>query len=178
MAPDYVRVYNKARPDGRVFTIEWSAAEHMAIFRDLILNFSEKQLAEEAIPITHEQVSDDTLAKMLEWAVEHKDVPKPSDDEPHIRDSGMITPTDWENKYFDDISEQILFELLLLTDYLEVKRLYELACRIVGAMTRGKTAKEIREIFNIENDFGPEESEMIRKETEFAYERDAEENAS
>ncbi|PHT36447.1 SCF ubiquitin ligase complex protein SKP1a [Capsicum baccatum] len=42
-------------------------------------------------------------------------------------------------------------------NYLNIKSLLDLTCQIVANMIKGKTPKEIRKIFNIENDFTPEE---------------------
>jgi len=40
-------------------------------------------------------------------------------------------------------------------------------------MIKGKTPDEIRETFNITNDFTPEEEEQIRRENEWAEDRDS-----
>jgi S-phase kinase-associated protein 1 len=37
-------------------------------------------------------------------------------------------------------------------------------------MMKGKSIEEIRELFNIENDFTPEEEEQIREENKWAEE--------
>jgi S-phase kinase-associated protein 1 len=37
-------------------------------------------------------------------------------------------------------------------------------------MIKGKTSEEIRETFNIVNDFSPEEEEEIRRENQWAFE--------
>jgi S-phase kinase-associated protein 1 len=37
-------------------------------------------------------------------------------------------------------------------------------------MIKGKTPEEIRKIFNIENDFTPEEEEEVRRENQWAFE--------
>jgi S-phase kinase-associated protein 1 len=36
-------------------------------------------------------------------------------------------------------------------------------------MIKGKTSEEIRQTFNIANDFSPEEEEEIRKENQWAF---------
>lgn len=38
-------------------------------------------------------------------------------------------------------------------------------------MIKGKTPEEIRRLFNIQNDFSPEEEAQIRKENEWAEDR-------
>jgi len=40
----------------------------------------------------------------------------------------------------------------------------------VASLIRGKSVEEIRKMFNIQNDFTPEEEERIRKENQWAEE--------
>jgi hypothetical protein len=51
-------------------------------------------------------------------------------------------------------------------------------CKIVANMIKGKSPEEIRRTFNIQNDFTPEEEEQIRRENEWAEDRDAEPSIS
>ncbi|KAI4305643.1 hypothetical protein L6164_028998 [Bauhinia variegata] len=47
----------------------------------------------------------------------------------------------------------MLYELIMAAYHLNVKGLYDLTCRAVANMIKGKTTKEIRTILNIKNDF-------------------------
>jgi S-phase kinase-associated protein 1 len=40
----------------------------------------------------------------------------------------------------------------------------------VADMMKGKSVEEIRKMFNIKNDFTPEEEEEVRKENQWAFE--------
>jgi len=53
-------------------------------------------------------------------------------------------------------------------NYLNIKGLLDLTCQTVADMMKGKTPEEIREIFNIKNDFTKEEDE-IRRENQWAF---------
>ncbi|KAL4616228.1 hypothetical protein ACB092_07G183600 [Castanea dentata] len=53
--------------------------------------------------------------------------------------------------------------LSLAANYLNIKGLLDLTCQTVADMINRKTSEQIREKFNIENDFTPEEYERIRK---------------
>jgi len=64
----------------------------------------------------------------------------------------------------------ILWKISLLTfgfvqaaNYLNINNHLDLACQAVADMITGKTPEEIRKIFNIKNDFTPEEEELRRK---------------
>lgn len=63
--------------------------------------------------------------------------------------------------------QELLFDLIQAANYMDIKPLLELTCAKVASMMKGKTAEEIRELFNIENDFTPEEKEAIRQEQEW-----------
>jgi len=42
-------------------------------------------------------------------------------------------------------------------------------CQAAADMIKGKTPDEIRKIFNIKNDFTPEEEEEIRRDNQWAF---------
>ena len=74
--------------------------------------------------------------------------------------------TPWDKK-FCDVDQSTLFELILAANYLDIKDLLDVTCTSVANMLKGKTPDEIRSMFNIKNDFTPEEEEQIRKENEW-----------
>lgn len=55
-------------------------------------------------------------------------------------------------------------------NYLNIKGLLDLGCHIVADMMRDKSVEEIREIFNIKNDYTPEEEAAVRAENSWAFE--------
>lgn len=63
-----------------------------------------------------------------------------------------------------------MFEIILAANYLDIKPLLDLGCRTVAGMMKGKSAEEIRKLFNIKNDFTAEEEAQIRRENEWAEE--------
>lgn len=54
-------------------------------------------------------------------------------------------------------------------NYLDIKNLIDLTCQTLANMMIGKSPEEIRQMYNIENDFTPEEEEEIRKENRWAF---------
>ena len=77
--------------------------------------------------------------------------------------------SDWDAN-FVDIEQEILFELILAANYMDIKSLLDLACAKVASMIKGKTPQEIRDTFNIVNDFTPEEEAQIREENKWCEE--------
>lgn len=60
-----------------------------------------------------------------------------------------------------------LIDLTLAANYLDVGRLYDVTCKTISNMLKGKSADEIRKQFVIENDFTAEQKEEIRKQNEW-----------
>jgi S-phase kinase-associated protein 1 len=106
------------------------------------------------IPLS--EVKGDTLSKIVEWCKYQHD----KMDQSNVNQN-EITP--WEND-FCNIKQEQLFNIILAANYLNIKKLVKLACKVVANMIMGKTPDEIRKTFNIKNDFTPEEEEEIRKE--------------
>ncbi|CAN6183737.1 unnamed protein product [Urochloa humidicola] len=79
-----------------------------------------------------------------------------------------------ELKAFDDAFVDVdsiatLFDIILAANYLDIKGLLDITCQKVADTIKDKQPEEIRKIFNIKNDFTPEEEEEVRRENEWAF---------
>ncbi|CAN0899797.1 SKP1-like protein 11 [Linum grandiflorum] len=70
----------------------------------------------------------------------------------------------------------MLFDLILVyplslkaADYLNIKELLDLTCQKAAHIISETTTKEMRNIFNIKNNFTPKEEANIRIENRWAY---------
>ncbi|KAK9284225.1 hypothetical protein L1049_023394 [Liquidambar formosana] len=61
-------------------------------------------------------------------------------------------------------------ELILAANYLNIKDLLDFLNQTVADLIANKSVEFVREFFNIENDFTPEEEKEIRKEYAWAFE--------
>lgn len=57
------------------------------------------------------------------------------------------------------------------SNFLNIPGLLWLATREIAYMIKGKTAEEVRTLFNIENDWTPEELEAVRRENQWCEEK-------
>ena len=71
---------------------------------------------------------------------------------------------------FIKIDQDTLFELILAANYMDIKPLLDLTCAAVASQIKGKSPEEIRKIFNIVNDFTPEEEAQVREENKWCEE--------
>ena len=71
---------------------------------------------------------------------------------------------------FVNIEQELLFELILAANYMDIKSLLDLTCAKVASMIKDKTPEQIRETFNITNDFTPEEEARVREENKWCEE--------
>jgi len=70
----------------------------------------------------------------------------------------------------DEKQHEVLIDVIMAANFLNVKDLLDLTCASVASMIKGKTPEQIRALFNIENDFTPEEEEKIREENRWCEE--------
>ncbi|XP_028763326.1 SKP1-like protein 1B [Neltuma alba] len=112
-----------------------------------------------------EKVSTEILVKVIEYCQKHADheaVAKANGS--GASDSKAEELNKWGAEFMKVDVEDRLFHSLMAANYLEIKGLFDLACQTVADLIKGKTLKQIRKIFNLKNDFTPEEEERLRRQ--------------
>ncbi|KAK8850555.1 hypothetical protein IAR55_004473 [Kwoniella newhampshirensis] len=153
--------------DDEQFTVEKVVAERSAMIKSMMEDLGDQ----EGMPIPLPNVSSSVLTKILEYCDHHKNEPLPAPDVNDADDSRRKTSEigEWDARWIQ-VDQEMLFEIILAANYLDIKPLLDVGCKTVANMIKGKTPEEIRKLFNITNDFTPEEEEQIRKENEWAEE--------
>ena len=122
-----------------------------------ILDDREEDEEDEPVPIPN--VKEETLNKVIIFCEKHIEDPLPEIEKPLRTNKLSDVVPEFYGKFIEEFEVEKLYEMILASNYLDIKDLLELACAQTAAIMRGKTIPEIREIFNIENDFTPEEEE-------------------
>ncbi|KAF5766809.1 putative S-phase kinase-associated protein [Helianthus annuus] len=143
--------------DGETFEIE----EVVALESQTIKHMIEDDCANTTIPLPN--VTGKIMSMVVEYCKKHV----------QSTNTKGKTVVDDDLKAFDsefvNVDQDTLFDLILAANYLNIKSLLDLTCKTVADMVKGKTTKEIRKMFNIKNDFTPEEEEQVRHENEWAF---------
>ena len=109
------------------------------------------------------------LEKIIEYCTQIHNNSPPEIDKP-LRSNNLGDVVNEWYANFVNIDQETLFELILAANYMDIKSLLELCCAKVASLIKGMTIPEIRAMFNIENDFTPEEEAQIMDENKWAEE--------
>ncbi|KAI4305644.1 hypothetical protein L6164_028999 [Bauhinia variegata] len=139
--------------DGEAFEVEEAVAMQSVTVKNLI------ELGCTGNTVTLANVGSGVLSKVIEYCKKHVESGNSAKDD--FRD--------WDKKFME-VDLDMLYDLTMAANYLDIKSLYDLTCQTVANMIKGKTADEIRETFNIENDFTPEDEEKIQMENQWVFE--------
>ncbi|OVA04037.1 SKP1 component [Macleaya cordata] len=132
--------------------------EAVALETQTIKHMIENCCADNGIPLPN--VTCNILAKVIEYCKKHVETSSNEEDEDLKA---------WDAE-FVNVDQGTLFDLKLAANYLDIKNLLDLTCQTVADMIKGKTPEEIRQTFNIVNDFTPEEEEEVHRENQWAFE--------
>ncbi|PAN14372.1 hypothetical protein PAHAL_2G404800 [Panicum hallii] len=129
--------------------------EAVATLSQTIRHMIEDGCTDGGVPLPN--VTGRILAKVLEYCNKHA----------AASDKDELEKFD---KAFVDIDDQAtLFDLVMAANYLDIRGMLDLTCQTIADMIKGKSVEEIRETFNIKNDFTPEEEAEIRRENQWAF---------
>jgi len=152
--------------DNEEFEIEKAVATRSVLIKNMLEDIGDS--GEHPIPLPN--VSSNVLKKVLEWCEHHKMDPEVPAEEEESSRKKTIDISEWDSKFIQ-VDQEMLFEIILAANYLDIKPLLDVGCKTVANMIKGKQPEEIRKLFNITNDFTPEEEEQIRRENEWAEDR-------
>ncbi|CAH6723103.1 suppressor of kinetochore protein 1 [[Candida] jaroonii] len=153
--------------DGEKFPTDPKVAEKSILIKNMIVDLSPDGLEEDfEIPVPNVRAT--VLQKVLDWCEHHKNTIFPEDED---EDTKKTTPVDEWDRNFLKVDQEMLYEIISAANYLNIKPLLDAGCKTVAEMIRNKSPEELRKIFNIVNDFTPEEEAAIRRENEWAEDR-------
>ncbi len=129
--------------------------------------------SEESVPVNLEKISVTILDKIIEYLVYHIDDPieeKDSDDEDYNDTKRSDDISEWDRKFMSDIEKnrEMLFDLIEAANFLHIKGLLDLGCKTAANQIKGKSAEEVRQLWNIKCDLTPEEIQKIKEENAWA----------
>ncbi|KFK35110.1 hypothetical protein AALP_AA5G237300 [Arabis alpina] len=151
--------------DGESFEVD----EAVALQSQTIKHMIEDDCAGDGIPLPN--VTGKILAKVVEYCKKHVEVEAEGGDKDVYgskeEDEALKT---WDTEFAKTDDQATLFEIILAANYLNIGGLLDLMCKTVADMMRGKTPEEMRTLFNIKNDYTPEEEAEVRRENAWAFE--------
>ena len=113
---------------------------------------------------------DSSILKKVKEYLEHYKDKEPLEIERPLPSNNFKECVDEWDYNFTDIGLDIIFELILASNYLDIKSLLELGSAKISSILKGKTTEELKNIFNITNDFTPEEEQQIIEENKWCME--------
>ena len=140
-----------------------------AAMRSTLIKDSIQDCRDDIIEFTANNVKGNILKKIVEYLEHYKDT-EPKEIERPLPSQNFKECVDEFDFNFTEIDLDMLFEIILASNYLDIKPLQELASAKVASILKGKTTEEIRRTFNITNEFTPEEEQQIIEENKWCME--------
>lgn len=137
--------------DKQKFELNAKAGEKSGLLKNLIADYEENK----DIPLP--DIKAEILKKIVEYLNHYKDI------EPKEIPKPLPTPNlgefvdEWDITFINGIELEKVFDLINAANYMDIKPLLDLSCAKIASLMKGKTAEEIRAMFNIECDLSPEE---------------------
>eukprot|EP00762_Andalucia_godoyi_P003615 ANDGO_00749.mRNA.1 E3 ubiquitin ligase complex SCF subunit sconC len=150
--------------DGKSFETTRKACLMSELLRGLLEELPEDGEVE-PIPVT--EVASSVLPRIISFMEYHADNPMPEIEKP-LRTTVDDVVGDFDRE-FVNVDDETLFRTVLGANYLTIDPLLDLTCAKIATLLKNKTPEEIRQRFNIENDFSPEEEARLREEYRWAF---------
>jgi len=114
-------------------------------------------------PVKLTTISSSILKKVIQFCTHIKDNPAPELQRPIITDdfNSLVSPFFID---FFNVDKQELYGLAAAGNHLSIKSLLNLSCAKIAASLKGMDSEMMRDYFQIQKDFTPEEESIIEEE--------------
>jgi len=146
--------------DGEKMQISAKAAQRSQLVKGIIEDYPD----DAEVPLNN--VKSGILKKIKEYLEHYQDSDPKEIERPLASQNYQDCVEAWDFEFIN-IELDTIFEIILAANYMDIKPLLELASSKIASIIKGKTPEEIRKIFNIQNDFTPEEEQQIRDENQW-----------
>mmetsp|Transcript_26909 Transcript_26909/g.48542 ORF Transcript_26909/g.48542 Transcript_26909/m.48542 type:complete len:167 (+) Transcript_26909:181-681(+) len=132
----------------------------------VVTTLGEDDDEEDMVEIPLPNVKATVLAKVIEYCTHYKQVESMTSITTPLKSNRIEEIVQEWYADFVNVDQTLLFELVTAANFMDIKALLDLTCLAVSVLIKGKSAEEIRRIFNISNDFSPEEEDdqVVREE--------------
>ncbi|EGT57515.1 hypothetical protein CAEBREN_14798 [Caenorhabditis brenneri] len=132
--------------DDQRFEISNEAIKMSATLQNILQGVESGNM--KCLPI--QSVNGKVLELIVKWCEHHKHLDEidPLD----LANPKNLKMDEWDVKFFDGMEDMVLFELINAVNFLDIKKLFVYACRIVSDMAKGLTSDKMRERFGIATD--------------------------
>uniref|UniRef100_A0A0E0EL08 SKP1-like protein n=1 Tax=Oryza meridionalis TaxID=40149 RepID=A0A0E0EL08_9ORYZ len=150
--------------DGERFELSESAASQSKTLSHII----EDDCTDNGVPLPN--VTAVVLVEVVEYFKKHAAVtPKPATEAVAADNAKRLEELKSFDAKFVGVDRTMLFELILAANFLNAQDLLDLTCQHAADLIKDMSVEEVREVFNITNDFTPEEEAEVRKENAWAF---------
>ena len=145
------KIITMTSSDGQKITIDEKSAERSSLMKGLIQDYTENS----DIPMP--DIRGEVLKKVVEYLTHYnesdpKEIPKP------LPSANLLDVTDeWDVTFINSVDLDTTFDIINGANYMDIKPIQDLSCAKIASLMKGKTAEEIRQMFNIECDLTEEE---------------------
>lgn len=143
--------------DNRTLSIELGVAERCHLLKSMLED--REPTDTEPIPIHFEEKVLQKVFTFVQHELDVEELPQLPRPVPSERLEDCMPR--WFAEYIKMPSLEDVYDVIAAANYLDVPSLVELGCAKVGSMMKNKTVPELRQMFNIVNDFTPEEEKTI-----------------
>jgi len=169
----YIVLQSNDQPKPVEYKLDRDASKMSGLIKDMLEDQQEGD--QSVIPVPN--VNGRTLKYVLQY-VEHHHNNKAEPIEKPLKTNIRDVISEWDKQFIfsdlvkngDEKQHELLIDVIMAANFLNIKDLLDLTCATVASMIKGKTPEQIRALFNIENDFTPEEEEKIREENRWCEE--------
>ena len=154
--------------EDEVISVSKTHAEHSTLIKGLIDDGG----AEDDQPLPIPQVSASVMRKCMDFVALMGVVGAEPEIEQPLPSHDLAQHVDQRYAEYitKDVDQALLFDIVLAANYLDIKPLLKLGSAKIASLIKGKSIEEIRQFFQMDNDFTPEEEQRIREENQFAAE--------